>query len=460
MALQTIGPRRRAISDSIIAQMLGGVLPTLLRSGGLSALLIVSLLGAGAEFEIGVAFLVMQWAMLIRMLVSPRVDTSRRQRFLVRWMLASSFIALGFLVAPVLAVFGYPRLAVWGFILVLAAFFLTMNVGSAAWFPLLQYIVPSRLRGRYFGTMRQYWQLVGFGAVFLAGLVLGAEPSPALFILVIVPAVGLQFGRVFMYARLPDPPPARTTNRESFGRRLAMPFRDKPFRKFMLYVGFVSLAQHAALPFVVPFLKTVLGFPASYTMYSTALFGMGSVISLLLWGRLADRWGNRAVFLLALVIGILAFVMLAWTPAYDVTRKVLPLGVAAGSMILIGVCAAGTGIAHTVRLMHLAPVRDSGPYLNSDQAVIGIVSGLGALTAGIVLSKAPEFISIGGRSMAVYRVFFVLIAVIISVLAACVRLLPRIAEPGLRHAIGGMADRLPGWSHLARLRRKTAEPGD
>lgn len=426
------GRVRQAIDDSIVAQMMGGILPTLLRTGGVSALLIIALMGPRSEFQIGVAFFFMQWSMLVRMLVSPLVDVSRRQRFLVRGMLASSVMSIGLLAGPLLGWFGRPVLGGWVFIVSLTAYFIALWIGSAAWFPLLQYIVPSRLRGRYFGAMRQRWQVTSFGAVFLAGLFLGSDPSLAIFTFILLPAIVLQFGRVMMYARLPDPPPAKVAaDMGPFLRRLAQPFRDRGFRRFMLYVALISLAQHSALPFVVPYLKTSLGFPASYTLYSTAVFGMGSVISLVAWGRLADQWGNRAVFLLSLLIGMLAFGLMSVIPAYGDGQRLPAVAMAAVAMLLIGIATAGIGIAHTVRLMRLAPPTDAGLYLNADQAMIGSISGLAALTTGVVLRFAPPVLVLGPVAISSFRLLFLLVAAGLLVLAVLVRRLPRISEPDL-----------------------------
>lgn len=430
---------RPAIRASIVAQMMGTVLPTLLRTGGVSSLLIIALLGPHSEFHVGLAFLVMQWSMLIRLLASPWVDISRRQRFLVRGMLASSIASIGFLLVPLIGMVGPPRTAVWVFLVFLAVYFLLQSVGSAAWFPLLQYIVPSRLRGRYFGSMRQHWQIISFGAVFLAGMFLGEDPAPAVFALILFPAIILQFGRVAMCARLPDPPPVKSAeNGMPFIQRLAQPFRDKKFRGFMMYIALISLAQHSAVPFVVPFLKTSLDFPASYTLYSTAIFGAGSVISLVFWGRLTDQRGNRAVFVLTLAIGAIAFLLLAVTPEYIAGRRFPAMGVAACGMLLAGIATAGIGIAHTVRLMHLAPPSDAGPYLNADQAMIGTISGLAALGAGAVLNYAPPALSLGAMSLSSYRLLFLAVAAGMTILAFRVRRLPRISEPALRSALKGV----------------------
>jgi len=435
-------PTRTAIRDSIIAQMFGAILPTLMRQGGISALLIISLIGRDAEFQIGLAFLVMQWAMLFRLLAAPYVDTAWRRRFLVRWIAGSAVCAALLLVVPVSAEFWDPGGAVWLLLGILAAFFVTMHIGAAAWFPLLSFILPPSLMGRYFGYMRRAWQVASYGAVFLSGLLLGGEPSLYRFYLVLVPAVLLQFGRVFMYARLPDPPPAKTEREGPVWSELARPLVDRGFRPFLIYVAMISVVQHAAVPFIVPFLKSELGFPTSVTLYGTAFFGLGSVLSLVSWGRLADRLGNRVTLLLSLVVTAAALGILALLPHYG-AGGAAAMAVAVVGLVLTGVGTAGTGIAYTVRLMHLAPEEHSGPYLNVVQATFGVSGGLTAAIAGFALTRLPEQVALGDASVLTFRLFFAVVALATLALTYGVRRLTPVSERGLQQIVTDLSQGLP-----------------
>ena len=165
-----------------------------------------------------------------------------------------------------------------------------MEVGDTAWFPLLCHIVPSAIRGRYFGSMRRAWQVTSLVAVFLCAAVLGDEPGYGRFLLVLAPAILLQAGRVWFYSRLPDPPPADPSAPRYEWRDILVPLRDPAF------------VQYATVPFVVPFLRQELAFPASTTLYSSGGFGLGSALTLtavaaglplvLIWLRWLPRQGE------------------------------------------------------------------------------------------------------------------------------------------------------------------------
>lgn len=432
--------RRTAIRDSIMGQMAGCVTPTLVREGGVASLLIITLIGPDSEQPIGLAFLVIQWSLLIRFVTAPRVDHSWRKRFLQRWLLISSVLSAALLAVPLLGLAGWSELAVWIFIGVLAAYFLAMQVGVTAWFPLLSYIVPPRLRGRYFGTMRRAWQITGFGAVILCGMLLGQDPELVDFVWILAAAALLQFGRVLIFARLPDPPPARINPSSAGLRDMVAPLRDGPFLAFVTFALCIWIMQYATMPFVVPFLRTKLAFPASITLYGAGAFGLGSVLSLVRWGNLADRTGTRLVFLLSGLTAVVALLLISTTPTYDEATTVAVL-TALGGMILAGAGAAGIGIAYTVRLMAMAPERHASPYLNFCQAAIGLSSGLVAAGIGHLLAILPDDLAFGVHEVSTYRLFFIGLALFVLVVLTYLRRLARLGEPPLGAALLALAGR-------------------
>ena len=442
MAGRQPSPTKQAIRDSIWGQTFGSVFPVLMMSGGLLALLIISILGEDAKLEIGIAIGISKGAMFARLLASPYVDVSWRKRFLVRGMIIAASISLVILLCPILAAAGHARPAAWLLIGSYGAYALALFTTSAAWFPLLLEVLPPRFRGRYFGAMRRGWKTSAFVAVLLSGLLLGRDPTPVRFMIVLVPAVLLQLARVWLFVRLPDPPPARHRSERSVWRDIARPFADAHYRFFALFVVLIAAAEHATLPFVVPFLKATLHFPTSVTLYASTGLTLGSIVSLVGWGRLADRVGNRFVFLAAIGITAVAFALFTLIPDYAV-YPVPAFAVAFGGLLLTGVGTAGTGIAYTVRLLHIVPSQHAGPYTNLIQSMIGLVSGVLAVATGFALSRLPAEVAVGGTVLPVLRLYFLFTAGALLVVSLMLRRLPRIAEPRIRDVACRIAVGLP-----------------
>ncbi len=111
--------KQPAIRDSIAAPMMGAVLSTLMRQGGVASLLIIALVPERSELAIGLAFLIMQWSMLARVFAAPFVDLTSRQQFLLRWGKIAAGCSALLVSAPLVAWIGRPDLALAAFLLAL-----------------------------------------------------------------------------------------------------------------------------------------------------------------------------------------------------------------------------------------------------------------------------------------------------------------------------------------------------
>ena len=261
-------PRRVQIGDSIKAQMSGSIFSMMMQNGqsGFVAVFLIALLG-DATFEIGVVTFLFQTMFVARVFVSPYVDTIRPQPFLVRWAMVSAVLSFGIAFMPYLAEVVSPQLCAWLFIAMIALYGLILNTFVCAWFPVLQYIVPSQIRGRYFGVMRASWRLTSVVALILAGLILGDAPEPKTFMWILIPASLFQFLRVHFYRRLPDPPVPQEAKARTDGylKSMIKPLFDKPFRFFVTFLTLHALVIGCTIPFFV----TSAGHPIVFRIYGT-----------------------------------------------------------------------------------------------------------------------------------------------------------------------------------------------
>ena len=423
---------RSAIRTCILAQSTGAVLVQVLINGGLLPLFILHL--GGTKFEVGAAFTAHFFSQLIRVPVARYVDVRRLKHMVVLWFLVGAVVFAGVFAAVPVADLAGSRAAVW---LVITVFFfqrLTVNIGAAAWHPLLCDIVPSRLRGRFFGRMRATFQTVSLTIVLLTGLYLGKTPQTHHYVGILGLLLIMNLMRPFLLLRLPNPPPARPGAPEPILQNMKHPVLDAGFRRFLLFWGLVAFVINVARPFVVPFLKTDLHFPSSVTVYASGGMVAGMVLTLMAWGRLADHAGNRLVFLLNLLLLAASFILLAVTPGFA-GLPAMALVSAALSLILIGTAIGGLGIAHTVRRMHEAPVAHRGPYMNLFMTFNGVIAGLGSMAGGFLLDRLPETLPLGGTETLTLRVFFFVAALLLVATSLMLRGLKPIAERPIRETV-------------------------
>jgi len=193
---------------------------------------------------------------------------------------------------------------------------IVLNIGAAAWVPFIAHVVPDAFRGRYFGHMRRAMRLAALAATVLAGWYLGKDPPLNRFYILFAALLVLNAMRPVLFRALPDPPPARNGKRENVLRSLRRPLHDPRFTGFAVFWAVLLMIRCTLGPFMVPFLKTELNFPSSTVVYVTSGTVLGGVLSLVGWGRLTDRWGNRGVFLVCTGLSVVCYLLLGITPGY------------------------------------------------------------------------------------------------------------------------------------------------
>jgi MFS family permease len=431
---------REAIHNTILAQATGLILPQVLFQGGVISLLVLTL--GGSEFEIGIIFTVFNLCAIVQLFAAPYVDVGSKKKILyVSLFAAAVIISLIFLIYPIDRFLG-DKATLWFLVALVFGYSAAVNVATASWFPLLTDIIPARIRGRFFGRMRMLWQLTSFLVTVLSGWFLGSNPTLARFYLVFTLGIVFHFARLYFIRRLPDPPPPRTGPPESLFRNLGRPLRDREFRTFLVFIFLVFGLNAATIPFVIPFLKSDLGFPSSLSVYAAASIAFGSVLSLVWWGKLADRFGNRFVFLLSIVITAASFVVFALTPPFGFDPRRAFIKAAVG-FTLQGIGASGLGIGHTVRMMYEAPAEHRGSYMALVGVAIGLFTGIGPLLAGLALEHLPATLTLPGMQVLTKRFFFVTLALLtVSTLALLRRLRP-IAERRTQEILKSLVYILP-----------------
>ena len=302
MKRDTIHPNeiRRWINTLIVGQSFGAPLPQVLLNGGVFSLLILQL--GGSKFEVGLVFMLNFLSQTVRVFSARYADIRDTRKMFVLWSLVSNIVFLPIFLAGIIRTEFGAQIAVWYVCAVYFAQRVTINVAGTAWQPLVAHIIPTVMRGRFTGAMRRSFQITSLTMIVLAGLYLGDEPSLSRFFAVFAVLLTLSIVRPLFIARVPRRAVVSGEKPERLAPNMARPFRDRQFRHFLLFWAYLVSAITIARPFTVPFLKLDLGFPSSVTIYASSLLVLGMAISLLRWGRLADRLGNRLVFLLNIFV--------------------------------------------------------------------------------------------------------------------------------------------------------------
>ena len=199
------------------------------------------------------------------------------------WLLAAALPAL-----PIPS--GLQPTFLVGLVLV-ASFFLASN--GTLWTAWMGDVVPERERGRYFGMRTGITGLVGMLANLAAGWWLDRVSAPLSFQVVLVVAVATALIGVWIYSRQYDPP----TTRERLRWRdvVGVPLRDPGFRRFLAFAVYWTFVVFLAAPFVFPYFLDELRLSFTQVAIWSTIAASTSMLTTVMWGRVADRVGNKAV---------------------------------------------------------------------------------------------------------------------------------------------------------------------
>jgi MFS family permease len=276
------------------------------------------------------------------------------------------------------------------------------GLGTASWLSWLASLVPRQLRGRYFGLRSSIASLTALLTVPLAGVVVARWPGGpvqgyGLLLLVAVAAglISLGFQRWMVDVNPQDQvqllrQQQRQQPRLGQQHDLAMAaipawfWQDRNFLIFLAYLAVWSFSVNLSNPFFNLYLLEDLQLDITVVTLYTSLSAAANLSMLVLWGRVADRLGNRV--LLLGVGGVVAITPLLW------------LGTGANGLSiwlwlpLLHLLGGGTWAAIELCLNNLqigiAPVPNQSGYFATAAAVAGVCGALGGVAGGYTAATA------------------------------------------------------------------------
>ncbi|MEH2139654.1 MFS transporter [Nostoc sp.] len=291
------------------------------------------------------------------------------------------------------------------------------GLGTASWLSWVAMIVPRQLRGRYFGTRNSaanltnlvcvpmaglavsHWYggtLQGYGVVLLISIVLG------------IAGLGCQYFQVDMnpqsqntyYGKLIQTSEIQSEVIKDESSEVAQSihppqnqlansvWKNSNFLRFLLYFSFWNLAVNLSSPFFNLYMLDRLDLDVSYVTIYNSLQAGATLLILILWGKLADKIGNRPILisigvlvaatpLLWLGIGANRLDIWLWLPLLHI--------LAGGTWAAIDLCINNIQIA-------IAPTQNQSIYFATAAAVAGASGALGTTIGSFII----QFAQFGG----------------------------------------------------------------
>ncbi|MEH1812804.1 MAG: MFS transporter [Nostoc sp.] len=308
------------------------------------------------------------------------------------------------------------------------------GLGSASWLSWVAMIVPRRLRGRFFGTRNSAANLTTLICVPMAGLVVshwygGSLQGYGIVLLVSVVfgimGLGCQYFQVDMnpqsqntyYGKLTQTSEIQSEVAKDESSEVAQSihppqeqstnsiWKNSNFLIFLLYFSFWTLAVNLSSPFFNLYMLDTLDLDVSYvTIYNSFQAG-ATLLMLILWGRLADKIGNRPILI---CIGILvAATPLLWL-GISVNRLDIWLWLPLLHILIGGTWAAIDLCNNNIQLA-IAPTKNQSIYFAIAAAAAGVSGALGTTIGSFI----AQFAQSGGLlSLFVLSALFRLVALV------------------------------------------------
>lgn len=299
---------------------------------------------------------------------------------------------------------------------------ITASVLTPSWMGLLRDMTPVQARGRLLGLLRSSWQTVLMLTLVFTGFYLGPHPAWGRLQNTILVGLITLLLRTLILLPVASPPVTGKGQRAGWWRMILAPMHDRAFRPFLLYTLFYGLAFGLEEGFRIVYLVR-LGFGQNLALICAGLTALGAAVTLIAWGRLADRFGNRGVF--SLTLAGFAGCVLLWL---CVTGRPWGLVLAMVLFFAAGAFNGGNSLVHTRYLFASLKPELEAPYIAVTYLVLQQASGLGALLSGQILTHAEQWGLTPTRpGLNNYRLIFFLSAMVFLI-PWSLRL--RLREPG------------------------------
>lgn len=343
--------------------------------------------------RIGVLLSLIPFTQIIALFVAPLASRIGYKRmFLAFYGIRKLVMALLLATPWIVAEYGLNIGYFWVLGVVLL-FSICRALGESAHYPWTQEIIPNSIRGK-FSAINSIISTVGYiGAVSIAGFVISHYQDRGLTRFIWLISAGVLAGVVslFFYAMMPGGKPTRDSLREDVGlASMREVFRDRNFMRFMLGLGFASLALGAMFSFVPLYMKEQVGLPAGLVVWLDIGSYTGFIVFCYLWGWASDRYGSKPVMMTTLCL--LLFMPPVWLliPRHHALSGVFAMVAA----FVAGAANIGWAVSFARYLFVSAvPPAKKMVYMALFYAWAGLTAGIGPLTAGwlIELCRPLEY---------------------------------------------------------------------
>jgi MFS family permease len=393
--------------------------------------------------EIGLLTSVPNFTMAAAQFAAPTLSerAGSRKGFILPMAFMHALIWLPILLIPYLS----QTHQVWwliAFMTLSAAFDSALN---PVWGSMMADLVPTRMRGRFFGGRNRITGFISLVFTYVAGgiLQLLTGNTNLAFTIIFAGAIASRLVSFYFLSRMYEPLSPTTERRGNDGMlKIARGLFSTNIGAFIIFCALINFTSTVAAPFFSPYMLRDLQF--SYIVYTimNSVAALATIGSMTWWGKRMDRAGSIKV--LKITSLFVPFVPLGWALSHNLWWLIV-------MQVFSGFAWAGFQLSSSVFIFDAAPPQNRTRYIALYNSLLFLGVSLGSLTGGIVAPHLPPFMG------SYYLSIFIVSGV--ARLAVALFFLPRIKEvrkvPQVKAGELLFSDFQPGW--LKRAYGYTAE---
>ncbi|MBX6392204.1 MAG: MFS transporter [Burkholderiales bacterium] len=316
--------------------------------------------------------------------LSQLVGVAVVERVRVRRRVAVTALGIARVAILVLALIPFlpARLQVWTLVAMQLLIAVPSSIAGCAMNSWTHQLVPRHSLGSFFSRKLFWATLIGCLGSLAAGFYVDRTPwgeGASAYAILFVVAAAAGFVSIWYVVHTPEPlmPPAVT---HGFLSRMLPPFRDHGFRRLLVLMGAWNFTSNLAMPFLAVFLMQRLGYTLGTVTTLWVTSQLANALTVYLWGRLSDRFTNKAVLSGALPLFFLCLFSLIFMSSPLLAEVRLPVLFAVH--LLMGIAAGGVSLATANLGLKLAPHEQGTAYLASVSLVGALAGGLAPTVGG------------------------------------------------------------------------------
>src|SRR5512136_222903 len=362
--------------------------------------------------QIGLLTSVPNFTMAAAQFVAPALSEriGSRKGFILPMVLMHALMWLPILLIPYL----FQTHQVWWLIAFMTLSTAIDSAVNPAWGSMMADLVPTQIRGRYFGLRNRITAFVSMALSYAAGgiLQLLTGNTDLAFTIIFIGAMAARLVSLYFLSKMYEPlsPATEKRGHESM-LKLARGLFSTNIGMFIMLCALMTFAATVAGPFFSPYMLGHLNM--SYIVYTAlnSVTALATVGFMTWWGKRIDRAGSIKV--LKITSLFVPFVPLGWLPSHSLWWLAI-------MQVFSGFSWAGFQLASGVFIFDASPPQNRTRYIAVYNSLIYLGVSVGALVGGVVTPLLPPIM--GSSFLSIFAVSGV------ARLAVALFFLPRIKE--------------------------------